>query len=68
MTKINHPDHYCHGIKAIDYIESHNMNFNLGNVIKYVTRAGLKSENAIEDLQKAKWYIEREIERGGLHD
>ena len=61
--KVDHPDHYCHGIKAIDYIESHNMNFNLGNVIKYVTRAGLKSENAIEDLQKAKWYIEREIGR-----
>lgn len=63
VAPVDHPDHYCHGIKAIDYIESHNMNFNLGNVIKYVTRAGLKSENAIEDLQKAKWYIEREIGR-----
>ncbi len=66
--KVDHPDHYCHGIKAIDYIESHNMNFNLGNVIKYVTRAGLKSENAIEDLQKAKWYIEREIGRGNCNE
>ncbi len=66
--KVDHPDRYCHGIKAIDYIESHNMNFNLGNVIKYVTRAGLKSENAIEDLQKAKWYIEREIGRGNCNE
>ena len=66
--KVDHPDRYCHGIKAIDYIESRNMNFNLGNVIKYVTRAGLKSENAIEDLQKAKWYIEREIERGNCNE
>ena len=66
--KVDHPDRYCHGIKAIDYIESHNMNFNLGNVIKYVTRAGLKSENAFEDLQKAKWYIEREIQRGNCNE
>lgn len=68
VDHVDHLGHYCHGIKAIDYIESHNMNFNLGNVIKYVTRAGLKSENAIEDLQKAKWYIEREIGRGNCNE
>ena len=51
------------GIEAIDYIEAFNLNFNLGNVIKYVTRAGKKTENALEDLQKAQWYLEREIER-----
>ena len=51
------------GIEAIDYIEAFNLNFNLGNVIKYVTRVGKKTENALEDLQKAQWYLEREIER-----
>ena len=51
------------GIEAIDFIEAFNLNFNLGNVIKYVSRAGKKSENALEDLQKAHWYLEREIER-----
>ena len=51
------------GIQAIDYIEAFNLNFNLGNVIKYVTRAGKKTDNAFEDLQKARWYLNREIER-----
>ena len=51
------------GIEAIDYIEAFNLNFNLGNVIKYATRAGKKTENALEDLQKARWYLEREMER-----
>jgi hypothetical protein len=39
------------------------MNFCLGNAVKYIWRAGLKSNSAIEDLQKACWYLEREIER-----
>ncbi len=60
--KVNHPNHYNKGIETIDYIESWNMNFNVGNVIKYTTRSGYK-ENALEDLLKAKWYIEREIEK-----
>ena len=50
-------------IEAIDFIEAFNLNFNCGNVIKYVSRAGKKTENALEDLQKAHWYLEREIER-----
>jgi len=41
------------------------MNFCCGNAIKYVWRAGLKSKDAIKDLEKAKWYIQREIERLG---
>lgn len=60
---INHPPHYnSHpsGIECIDVVE--HMNFNLGNAIKYVWRAGLKTE-AIEDLRKAKWYLDREIAR-----
>ena len=59
---INHPSHYNQGIEAIDYIESHKMNFNIGNVIKYVTRAKHKGTE-LEDLKKASWYLNREIER-----
>lgn len=60
--KVNHPSHYNKGIETIDYIESWQMSFNVGNVIKYTTRSGYK-ENALEDLLKAKWYIKREIDR-----
>ena len=59
-SKVNHPSHYNKGIETIDYIESWNMDFNIGNIIKYVTRAGHK-DNKLEDLEKAKWYLEREI-------
>ena len=59
---VDHPSHYNMGIEAIDYIESHNMNFNTGNVIKYVTRAGYKNDQ-LEDLKKAMWYLQREIDR-----
>lgn len=63
MEKVNHPDHY-HGkdnpYEAIKVIEAWNLGFNLGNVIKYISRAEHK-ENALEDLKKAKWYLEREI-------
>ena len=62
IDMVNHPKHYQHGIEPIDYIESHNLNFNLGNVIKYVSRAPFKGTE-VEDLQKAKWYLEREIKR-----
>lgn len=59
---INHPSHYNQGIEAIDYIESHKMNFNIGNVIKYVTRAKHKGTE-LQDLKKASWYLQREIDR-----
>ena len=59
---VNHPIHYNMGIEAIDYIESHNMNFNIGNVIKYATRAKHKGTE-LEDLKKAAWYLIREINR-----
>lgn len=63
--KVNHPTHYnTHpaGIECITVTEY--FNFNLGNVIKYVWRAGLKQGvDPLEDLQKAAWYIEREIAR-----
>jgi hypothetical protein len=60
---VNHPRHYTShpsGIECIDVVE--HMPFNLGNAVKYVWRAGSKGD-AIEDLEKAKWYITREIER-----
>ena len=59
---INHPSHYNQGIEAIDYIESHRMDFNIGNVIKYVTRAKHKGTE-LQDLKKALWYLQREINR-----
>lgn len=63
-TQINHPDYYRAGkYEAADYIEAFNLNFNLGNVIKYVTRAGRKDDNALTDLKKAHNYLEREIKR-----
>ena len=59
---VNHPSHYNQGIETIDYIESHDMNFNIGNVIKYVSRAKHK-DNELEDLKKARWYLDREIKK-----
>ena len=66
-TAINHPEYYSSGgIEAIDFIEAHNLNFNRGNVVKYITRAGRKdNEPELTALQKAKWYLEREIYRLG---
>lgn len=52
------------GIQPIDIIEDQNLTFNSGNVVKYVARAGKKSkETEIQDLQKAKFYLDREISR-----
>lgn len=66
MEKINknvsHPSHYNQGIEAIDIIESWDLNFSLGNAIKYILRSPYKG-NQIEDLEKARWYIDREINR-----
>jgi hypothetical protein len=60
---VNHPKHYTQhpsGVECITVTE--HMGFNLGNAMKYIWRADLKHD-AIEDLRKAKWYLEREIER-----
>ena len=60
---VNHPPHYkTGGIEVIDYIESKELGYHLGNVIKYVSRAGLKDGKVMEDLQKAQWYLNRAIE------
>ena len=61
---VNHPAHYkSGGIETIDFIEAKKLNYNLGNVVKYITRADLKG-NRKQDLQKAAWYLQREIENG----
>jgi hypothetical protein len=61
--EVNHPSHYTDGkIEVIDFIEDKNLGFRLGNAVKYISRAGKKDKNkTIQDLEKAKWYLEREI-------
>lgn len=62
-NNVNHPSHYNVGkIEVIDAIEAWELNFSLGNAVKYIARADHKG-NPIEDLEKARWYIDREIER-----
>jgi hypothetical protein len=58
---VNHPAHYkVGGIETIDFIEAKKLNYNIGNVVKYLTRADHKG-NKLEDLRKAQWYLTREI-------
>ncbi len=58
------PNHYQGSIQPIELINAQELNFNLGNVVKYVCRAGKKQgENTLSDLEKAKDYINFEIER-----
>ena len=58
---VNHPNHYNTGkIEVIDFIEDQNLNFHLGNAVKYICRAGKKDPSKTkEDLDKAIWYIKR---------
>ncbi len=58
---VNHPQHYNAGkIEVIDAIEDWKLGFHLGNVVKYVARAEHKND-ALEDLKKARWYLDRYI-------
>jgi hypothetical protein len=67
---VNRPSHYTDGkIEVIDYIEDKRLGFCLGNVVKYVSRAGKKHstgmtdiEKEVEDLKKAQWYLARRIQ------
>lgn len=63
--QVNHPDHYHRDTtEVIDIIEAWDLNFSRGNVLKYLARAGHKdSSRELEDLEKAQWYLNREIER-----
>ena len=64
-SNIEHPEYYGGDTvyEAIKVIEAWQLNFNLGNAVKYISRAGKKDKSKeIQDLQKAVWYIERQIE------
>ena len=64
---VNHPSHYTayKGLEVIDLTEQ--MNFNRGNAVKYICRAGLKDPaTEIQDLEKAVWYLNRELSRLGV--
>ena len=62
---VNHPSHYTDGkIEVIDFIEDKGLNFHRGNAVKYIARAGKKNTaKEVEDLKKAVWYLNREIQR-----
>ena len=62
---VSHPAHYTDGkIEVIDFIEDKGLNFHRGNAVKYIARAGKKDPaKEVEDLKKARWYIDREIRR-----
>lgn len=63
---VNAPDHYrAGGIEAIEVIEAFGLGFHLGNVVKYVLRAGRKGDR-LEDLKKARWYLDRAIDARGV--
>jgi hypothetical protein len=61
VSNVDHPKHYNEGIEAIEVIESWDLNFHVGNVIKYMLRAPHKGAE-IQDLEKAKWYLDRHLE------
>ena len=65
--KINDPDYYTSGeVSVADFIDAYGLNFNRGNIVKYVVRAGKKQgEDAVTALLKAQWYLGREIIRAG---
>lgn len=62
---VNHPSHYTDGkIEVIDFIEDKKLNFHLANAVKYISRAGKKDPSKeIEDLKKARWYLDRYIQK-----
>ena len=61
--RVNHPAHYTSHPSGVECIAvTEHMNFCIGNAMKYLWRAGLK-DDAVEDLEKARWYVDREIKR-----
>jgi hypothetical protein len=66
MSQVDHPSHYRKdtGFEVIDVIEAWDLDFSLGNAVKYIARQGRKGTNtAGEDLRKAMWYIDHYIKR-----
>jgi len=74
LSNVDHPSHYggeANPYEAIKVIEAWSLDFSLGNVIKYISRAGRKSPGLMEDLKKARWYLDRYIsnlEKEGFWD
>ena len=65
---VNHPAHYNHGkFECADVIDDWGLNWELGSAVKYICRCDYK-DNPVEDLKKAIWYIQREIDRRGGQD
>lgn len=64
VEQVDHPSHYqtAAGLEAIDVVEAFGLGFCLGNAIKYVLRAG-KKRDALTDLRKARWYLDRAIKQ-----
>jgi hypothetical protein len=63
QDQVNHPPHYtAGGIETIDFIEAKGLDYNLGNVVKYITRAEHKGDK-VKDLQKAQWYLRRALDK-----
>ena len=63
---VEHPPHYGganNAYEAIKVIEAWELGFHLGNVVKYISRAGKKHNRVLEDLKKARWYLDRQIEQ-----
>jgi hypothetical protein len=59
---VNSPAHYIHGgIETIDFIEAKQLGYHLGNAVKYISRAGVKTKSPLEDLRKARWYLDKYI-------
>ena len=64
---VNSPKHYTSHPSGVECIEvTEHMGFNIGNAVKYLWRSDLKG--GIEDLEKAVWYVKREIEKRRIHD
>jgi hypothetical protein len=65
VDRVNHPKHYGgkdNQYEAIKVIDAWDLDFALGNVVKYVSRAGKKNDSPLEDLKKAAWYLNHKIE------
>lgn len=61
---VNHPKHYTQHPSGVECIQiTEHMNFCLGNALKYIWRAGLKVDDPVQDLRKAVWYLNREIQK-----
>lgn len=68
MEQVNHPQHYSFGkdniYEAIKVIEAWELDFHLGNTVKYISRAGKKeADKELQDLKKALWYLQRKVDK-----